>query len=122
MGLSKDNSNQINIGIGHISGGKITDNVKIAGVINEVEQQNLADTVVEIQALIQQLEQSHPTNTTTEKMIVASKVIEKIESTPGWKQKAISALTQGSLKVLETNPIGAFIVGAIKGWQDNKVK
>jgi hypothetical protein len=107
-----------NFGIGHMSGGEIKDNVKVAGVINEAEEQNLAQAVAQIQALIQQLEQSHPTNTTTEQMIVATQAIAQIESNPTWKQKAIAAFKQGSLNVMETHPIGKFIVGAIKGWQE----
>jgi hypothetical protein len=41
-----------------------------------------------------------------------------LESNPTWKQKAIAAFKQGSLNVMETHPIGKFIVGAIKGWQE----
>jgi hypothetical protein len=111
-----------NIGIGHMSGGVIKDNAKVAGVINETEQQDLAEVVAKIQALIQQLEQSHPTNTTAEKMMVATQAIAQIENNPTWKQKAIAAFKQGSLKAVETHPIGAFIVGAIKGWLEPLTK
>jgi len=65
---------------------------------------------------LEQLSQNYPTNTTTEQMIVATKAIEQIESDRNWKQRAVTAFQQGSLKALETHPIGAFIVGAIKGW------
>lgn len=111
-----------NFGIGHMSGGEIKGNAKVAGVINEAEEKNLAEAAAKIQALLEQLEQTYPTNTTTEKMVVAAKAIEQIESNPTWKQKAIAAFKQGSLKAIETHPIGAFIVGAIKGWQKLQVK
>lgn len=111
-----------NFGIGHMSGGEIKGNAKVAGVINEAEEQNIAEAVAEIQALIQQLEQSHPTNTTSEQMMVATQAIAQIESNPTWKQKAIAAFKQGSLKALEAHPIGAFIVGAIKGWLEKQAK
>ena len=118
-----ENPNQQgNFGIGHMSGGEIKGNAKIAGIINESEPQNLAEAADEIQALIQQLEQTYPTNTTTEQMVVATKVIERIENNPTWKQKMISGFKQGSLKAIETNPIGAFIVGAIQGWLEPQVK
>jgi hypothetical protein len=107
-----------NFGIGHMSGGEIKGNAKVAGVVNKAEEQNLVETVAQIQALIQQLEQFHPTNTTTEQMRVATQAIAQIESNPTWKQKAIAAFKQGSLSVMETHPIGKFIVGAIKGWQE----
>lgn len=106
-----------NFGIGHMSG-EIKGDAKVAVVINEAEKQDLAEAVAQIQALIQQLEQSHPTNTTTEQMAVATQAIAQIESNPTWKQKAIAAFKQGSLNVMETHPIGKFIVGAIKGWQE----
>ena len=48
--------------------------------------------------------------------MVATKASEQIESDHNWKQRAVTAFQQGSLKALETNPVGAFIVGAIKGW------
>ena len=110
-----------NIGIAHMSGGEIKDRAKVAGVINKAEQQNLAQAA-EIQSLIQQLERSYPTKTTAEQMIVATKAIEQIESNPTWKQRAITALKQGGLKVIEKHLIGAFIVGAIKGWQEPQAK
>ena len=80
------------------------------------QKQSLAEAAKEIQQLLEQLSQSYPTTTTTEQMVVAKKAIEQIESDRNWKQRAIKAFQQGSLKALETNPIGAFIVGAIKGW------
>lgn len=107
---------QGNFGIGQMSGGKIGGNAKVAGVINEAQQQDLAEAAAQIQALLQQLEQTYPTNTTTEQMVVAAKAIEQIENNPTWKQKAIAAFKQGSLGAIETHPIGAFVIGAIKGW------
>ena len=111
-----------NFGIGIMSGGEIKGNAKVAGVINEAEQQDLAEAAAKIQVLIQQLEQTYPTNTTTEPRVVAAKAIEQIESNPTWKQKAISACKQGSLKAIETHPIGAFVVGAIKDWLKPQTK
>lgn len=120
--MIKNSSQQGNFGIGHMSSGEIKGNAKIAGVINESEPQNLAKAADEIQALIQQLKQTYPTNTTTEQMVLAAKAIERIESNSTWKQKTITAFKQGSLKAIETNPIGAFVVGAIKGWLEPQVK
>ena len=62
-----------NFGIGHMSGGVIKGNAKVAGVINEAEEQNLAEAVAKIQTLIQKLKQTYPSNTTTEQMILATK-------------------------------------------------
>jgi len=60
-----------NFGIGHISGGTIEAGAKVAGVLNEAEQRNLAETAAEIQQLLAQLEKSYPTNTTAGKMAIA---------------------------------------------------
>ncbi len=86
----------------------------------EQQKQNLAEAAAEIQSLLKQLEQSYPTDTTTEQMVVAARAIEQIESNPTWKQKAIAAFKQGSLNVIGTHPVGKFIVGAIQGWQEPK--
>lgn len=71
-----------------------------------------------IQELIDRLSQSYSTQTTAGQMQVATEAIATIENTPGWKQRAVRALVQGSLKVLESNPVGAFVVGAIAGWKE----
>ncbi len=83
---------------------------------NYAQQGNLAEAAAEIQRLLEQLSQTYPTSTTTEQMVVAARAIEQIESNPDWKQRAVTAFQQGSLKALETHPMGAFILGAIKGW------
>ncbi len=86
----------------------------------DAPNQNLAQAAAEIQQLLEQLSQTYPTTTTTEQMVVATKAIEQIESDPTWKQRAVNALKQGTLSTLETNPVGAFVVGAIKGWQNSE--
>ena len=99
----------------------VKDNAKVAVVINEAQEQNLAEAVAQVQQILQQLSQTYPTNTTTEQMIVATETIKKIESDPNLKQKLISATTSGTLAAIEKaldNPVGAFVVEAIKGWQE----
>ncbi|HAC64145.1 MAG TPA: hypothetical protein DCF68_11550 [Cyanothece sp. UBA12306] len=110
--MSKGNITQHHSGSGDNVAGDKT-------IINqgEISSKNLAETVAKIQELLENISQNYPTNTTTEQMVVATKVIEQIESNHNWKKKAIAAFKQGSLKAIETNAIGAFVVGAIKGWQ-----
>jgi metal-dependent amidase/aminoacylase/carboxypeptidase family protein len=67
------------LGIGQMSGGKIGDQAKVAGVINEAEQRNLAEVAQEIQQLLDQLSETYPTTTTSEKDEVATKAIKTIE-------------------------------------------
>ena len=110
------------IGVG-INQGKIHTE-KLAGTINEAEKQNLAEAAAKIRQLLEQLSQTYPTHTTAQKMVVAAEAIERIESDPIWKQRVINAAKEGGLAAFEKaidNPIGAFVVGAVKGWQETEV-
>lgn len=119
------NNNQSNssIGVGLNTGNIHTK--KLAGTIYEAQKQNLAEAAAEIRQLLEELSQTYPTSTTGQKMEVAAKAIDRIESDPIWKQRAINALTEGGLAAFEKaidNPIGAFVVGGIKGWQETEVQ
>lgn len=77
---------------------------------------SLTDVVEEIQKLLERLSQAYPNQTTSQQMKIATQAIEQIESHPNWKEKATQALQAGLLETLRTNPVGAFVVGAIEGW------
>lgn len=99
-----------------IQGNYVQGNYYAAG-----QPQSLAQAAAEIQLLLKQLEQSYPNNTTSEQMVVAAEAIKRIESNPTLKKRAINAAKEGGLAAFEKaidNPAGAFIVGAIKGWQE----
>ncbi|MGK7879069.1 MAG: hypothetical protein AB4060_03075 [Crocosphaera sp.] len=107
-----------NFGIGYHEG-SIESGAKVAGMINEAQQQKLVAAAAEIQQLLEQLSQTYPTNTEAQQMIVAKEAIKRIESNPHWKQRVINAAKEGGLASLEKaldNPLGAFITEAIKGW------
>jgi len=108
-----DNSGQMN-------DFQIGDNNKKSNYKDE-QKQNLAQTAGEIQQLLKVLEKSYPTTTTSQQMVVAAEAIKHIESNPSLKKRAINAAKEGGLAAFEKaidNPAGAFIVGAIKGWQE----
>ena len=110
-----------NFGIGHISGGVIKDNAKIAGVINEAEQQNLAETAAEIQALLEQLSETYPTTTSGEKIIVVGEAVDQIESNPTLKTKVINALKSGGTEAFKEfidHPLVNILMATIEGWQE----
>lgn len=89
------------------------------------QPQRLAETVTEIQLLLKQLEQTYPTTTTSQQMVVAAEAVNRIESNPLLKERVINAVKLGGLAAFEKaidNPAGAFIVGAIKGWQEVETK
>jgi uncharacterized protein YjbI with pentapeptide repeats len=114
-------NNSGNMGIG-INKGEIKDS-KIAGIINEAANPSLAEAAREIRDLLAELEKFYPANTTTEKMVIATKAIERIEADPAWQQRTVNALKLGSVAALEKaidNPIGAFLKGAFEGWENAK--
>jgi uncharacterized protein YjbI with pentapeptide repeats len=87
----------------------------------EGQPQNLAEAAAKIQELLKELEQTYPTTTTSQQMVVAAEAINRIETQPKLKRCIINATKEGSLAAFEKaidNPAGAFIVGAIKGWQE----
>ncbi|BAY67135.1 hypothetical protein NIES22_72980 (plasmid) [Calothrix brevissima NIES-22] len=89
------------------------------------QPQSHALAAAEIQALLKQLEQTYPTTTTSQQMVVAAEAINRIENNPTMKQKVINAVKEGGLAAFEKaidNPAGAFVVGAIKGWQEIEAK
>jgi CHASE3 domain sensor protein len=103
-----------------IKGSYIQGNYYAAG-----QPQSFAQAAAEIQELLKQLEQTYPTTTTSQQMVVAAEAINRIESSPTMKQKVINAVKEGGLAAFEKaidNPAGAFITGAIKGWQEIEAK
>lgn len=109
-----NNADQLNI----ISRNTFTGDPKV-GIVNEAGQQNLSAAALEIQELLTQLSQVYPSTTSFEQMILAAEAIKRIENDSSWKQKIISSLKEGGLSAFEKtldNPIGALVVGIIKGW------
>ncbi|MEM9275690.1 MAG: hypothetical protein AAGA80_22430 [Cyanobacteria bacterium P01_F01_bin.143] len=97
-----------NFGIGHMSGGTIAGNAKIAGIINESAPQDLAQAAAEIQQLLDQLAKTYPTKTTSEKMAVGVKLTEELENNPTrWQKpiKVIKAMGVEALAEAVDNPI-----------------
>ena len=110
-----------NHGIGHMSGGEIKGNAKVAAEINEADKQNLADAATEIQQLLEQLSETYPTSTNKEKMVVVGEAVEQIESNRTLKAKVINALKAGGTEAFKeavNHPLVNILVATIEGWQD----
>lgn len=88
-----NNQSHSSIGVGFNNADIHTE--KLAGTINEAQKQNLAEAAAEIQQLLEELSQTYPTSTTKQKMDVAGIAIDRIESDPIWKRRAINAVKQG---------------------------
>jgi uncharacterized protein YjbI with pentapeptide repeats len=100
----------------------------VAGVVNGginqfsgEHQQTLADAAKEIQDLLNQLAQTYPTTTQTEKAIFAAKAVEKLEQDPSLKMRVIGALKSSGMAALQEaidnplfNVVSAFLDGFVE--------
>lgn len=125
-------SQQGQFGIGHMSGGTITGNAKVAGVINEAQQQKLPDVAAKIEDLLNYFQEHEPTITEAKQIVKTAiehqpeledaNIIEAaIENSPTLKQRLKAA---GEAAYVETvkillPPLGVAIE-AVKGWQNPK--
>lgn len=88
---------------------------------NPEQKQNLAQAAADIQQLLNQLSQTYPTTTTSEKMTVVAKAVDEIESNPTLKARVIGALKAGgteAFKELIDHPVVNILLASIEGWQD----
>ena len=109
-----------NFGVG-INQGTIASGAKVAGIINEAQQQTLTDAAAQIQQLLEQLSQTSPTTTNKEKMVVVTEAVDLIESNPTLKAKVINALRTGGTEALKEaidHPLVNILLAAIEGWQE----
>ncbi|MBD1903477.1 pentapeptide repeat-containing protein [Trichocoleus sp. DQ-A3] len=100
------------------------DNARVQSILNNYapeQRQSLLDAAAEIQQLLQQLEQSYPTNTPLERQAVVTEAIRHIESNPTLKARVIGALkkagTEG-IKELVDHPLINIFLAAVEGWQE----
>ncbi|MFB2771047.1 pentapeptide repeat-containing protein [Pelatocladus sp. BLCC-F211] len=110
-----------NFGVG-VNKGEINTE-KLAGTINEANEQNFVEAAAEIQQLLKQLEETNPTTTETEKMIVVAKAADEIKNNPTLKARVIGALKSGgkeAFKEAVDNPLINVLIAIIEGWQEAK--
>jgi len=116
----------------NVSGGSVyggmqaaqgNNNVQTSTTYSSPEQkQNLAEAAAEIQQLLEQLSQSYPTNTNSEKMVFAIEAKKHVENNPTLMKKIISALEAGSTAALEqllSHPAASFVIGAFEDFKNN---
>jgi uncharacterized protein YjbI with pentapeptide repeats len=85
------------------------------------QRQNLAEAAADIQQLLNQLSQTYPTVTTSQKMSVVAKAVDEIENNPTLKARVIGALKSGgkeAFKELIDNPLINILLASIDGWQE----
>lgn len=85
------------------------------------QKQNLVEAAVEIQQLLEQLEQTYPTNTQQEKQTVVAEAIERINNNPSLKARVVRALKAGSIeafKELIDHPLVNIFLAGLEGWRE----
>ncbi|MHC0061314.1 pentapeptide repeat-containing protein [Nostoc sp. UIC 10890] len=98
----------------HQIGGNITN-------YNPEQKQNLAQAAAEIQQLLNQLSQTYPTTTTSQKMTMVARAVDEIENNPTLKVRVIGALKAGgteAFKELIDHPLVNILLASIEGWQE----
>ncbi|MCE2699546.1 MAG: hypothetical protein PX483_01620 [Nostocales cyanobacterium LE14-WE4] len=109
--------NAKNMGVGVNENG-INGQATVGGqiIINEAEKQDLAQVAQDIQKLLNQLSQSYPTGTDSEKKALATKAIQDIKNNPTLLQKTMSALKAGGTAALGqalNHPAVSFVIAAL---------
>ncbi|AKG23452.1 pentapeptide repeat-containing protein [Calothrix sp. 336/3] len=90
---------------------------------NPQQKQTLAEAAAEIQKLLEQLDKTYPSNTTTGKMEIATGVIQHLDCHPDFAERLMSAIKAGSVQAIAqllNHPAAAFVIGALDDWQKTK--
>lgn len=120
--MTTENNRFINTGGGEynerIEGNYIKGNYYAAG-----QPQSLADTVTEIQQLLEQLDKSYPSNTDTGKKSIATEALARIKTDKALSERVLSALKAGGVSAFEqflNHPAASFVISALEDWKNTK--
>ena len=86
-----------------------------------IDRRAVSDAAAKIQKLLQQLEQTYPTNTPLEKQIVVTEVIKHIEGNPNLKTRVVESLKGVSIEALKElidHPLVNVLLAALEGYQE----
>ncbi len=93
---------------------------QIGGILNDYSsKQSLDEAAAEIQQLLKQLEETNPTTTETEKMMISAKAADEIKNNPTLKARVIGALKSGGTEAFKEavdHPLVNVLVAIIEGW------
>ncbi|MDF5721919.1 MAG: CHAT domain-containing protein [Rhizonema sp. PD37] len=87
------------------------------------QKYNVVQAAYEIQQLLQQLEQTYPTKSSAEKMMVVAKAVDEIENNPPLKARMIEALKTGgteAFKELINHPLVNIMIASIENWLETE--
>jgi hypothetical protein len=119
----KDNSVIIQNGSfqGNLVQGNVSGDVQFGEVSGESEK-DLCEAAGQIQYILEQLDNSYPSNTVSGKMQLATKAVSLIENDQKLQQRILSALKVGSISALEqllSHPAASFVIAAIQDWKQH---
>jgi hypothetical protein len=88
-------------------------------IIHESQQQDLIEAVKYIQESIKQLDENYPSDTTADKMKIATEIITQIDNNPIRKERILRAIKAGGVAALEESmdhPAGSILIAAFNDW------
>ena len=85
------------------------------------QEQDLAKAASEIQQLLNQLSETYPTKTESERIALAEEAVKEIENNPSLKERLMNAIKESSIEALIAlidHPIARTLSAGIQGWRD----
>jgi hypothetical protein len=120
MSERKININQSQASIGTSYAESITTN-QIGGTIhNYAPEQNLREAAAEIHQLLEQLTQTYPTETDSQKDVVAEEAIKQINNNPTLKERIINVIKAMGVEALKEaidHPLANVLVAGAQEWK-----
>ncbi|MDJ0729255.1 MAG: hypothetical protein QNJ33_04605 [Crocosphaera sp.] len=86
------------------------------------EKQTLAEAASEIQKLLEQLSKTYPTQTLTQKAVVAEEVVKEIENNPTLKKRVVNTIKAMGIEILMqaiNHPVANVLREGIEAFQDH---
>jgi predicted nucleic acid-binding protein len=125
--MSENSGDKVSIqevyGVGLNKGNINTSKFAKTMTIYESQQQNLTEAARDIQELLEQLEKTYPSETTMDRMKIATEVITHIDNHPTKAQKIFNAIKAGGVAAVEqllNHPASSFVIAALNDWQKSK--
>ena len=125
--MSENSGDKVSIqevyGVGLNKGNINTSKFAKTMTIYESQQQNLTEAARDIQELLEQLEKTYPSETTMDRIKIATEVITHIDNHPTKAQKIFNAIKAGGVAAVEqllNHPASSFVIAALNDWQKSK--
>jgi len=122
--MTNESKNQYNLQQSNFSGNAIGTNYgsQIGTQNNSIAQKNLAEAAAEIRQLLEELEQTYPTDNFREQVVVVEKALSRIENDQTLKQRVVMALKEAGIEALMqaiNHPLVNILRAALEGFQKN---